>query len=311
MTYTPDLSIRRAYWSSQETINDFAPTDTNTGGSFDFASDGTFLCGKAGRGQSYLWSTTDMWTMTYVGGDFIYSFERVGSACGIISQHAAVVLDTGACWMGIGRFYKFDGFVSPLDCEVADYVFNDFNFEKKDTVWAVANPQYGEITWWYPDADSDIPNRYVTYNYQEKHWSFGGFTDDTRVCGVQKQAGATTPVPVLIDQDGNIFDHETGDDRGTDTPFLESGPLQIGDGDNVARVQRVIPDDKTLGDVQASFYTSFFPDETEVLHGPYTLRKQTSVRFTARQLRLRLEEVEEVAWRVGVVRLGVIVGGKR
>lgn len=308
MTYTPDLSIRRVYWSTQETIDDFAPTADNTGGSFDFATDGTLLCGKASRGQTFLWSTTDMWTATYVGGDFIYSFERVGTNCGIISQRAAVVLDTGACWMGVGRFYKFDGFVSPIDCEVSDFIFNDFNYAAKDKVWSYANPQFGEITWYYPSSDASLPDRYVTYNYQEKHWSFGG---SERVAGIQRQAGATTPVPVLIDEDGNIFDHETGDDRGDDAVFLESGPMQIGEGDNVVRVQRIIPDDKTLGDVQAQMYTSFFPDEAEVLHGPFTLKKQTSVRFTARQLRLRLEEVIETAWRVGVVRLGVIVGGKR
>ncbi len=311
MTSVNNLSVRRIYWPTQSTVTDFNPTADNTAGSFDLATDGDLMCGHAARGQTFLWTTTDMWTATWVGGDFIYGFERVGTNCGIISQHAAVVLDTGACWMGIGRFYKFDGFVSPIDCEVADFVFNDFNYEAKDKVWSFANPQYGEITWFYPDADSEITNRYVTYNYQEKHWSFGGFSDTTRVCGVQKQAGATTPVPVLIDSDGNIYDHETGDDRGDDAVYLESGPMQIGEGDNVVRVQRIIPDDKTLGDVEASMYTSFFPDETETLRGPFTLRKQTSVRFTARQMRLRIEEVLETAWRVGVIRLGVIIGGRR
>lgn len=308
MTYTPALSIRRVSWPTRETINDFVPTEDNDAGDYDFASDGTFLCGKATRGQTLLWSTTDVWTMTWVGGTFAYSFERVGTNCGIISQRAAVVLDTGACWMGLGRFYKFDGFVNPIDCEVSDFVFNDFNYDFAHTVFAYANPQFGEIWWHYPSADSETPDRYVVYNYQEQHWSFGSMD---RVAGIQRQAGSATPVPVLIDSDGNIFDHETGDDRGDDPVFLESGPMEVGEGDNVVRVQQIIPDDKTLGDVQASFYTSFYPDETEVLHGPYTLHKQTSVRFTARQIRLRLEEVKETAWRVGVVRLGAIIGGRR
>ncbi len=305
----PNYSVRRVYWASQETITDWIPTDENTAGSFDLATEGTLICGRAGRGQTYIWTTVDMWTATYVGGDFIYAFERVGNNCGILGLNAAVVLDTGACWMGVGRFYRFDGYVKPLECEVADYVFNDFNSELAPSlVWALVNPRFGEITWFYPAADSTEADHYVTYNYQENHWSFGALS---RACGVTRQPGAFPPVPVLVDSDGNVYDHETGDDRGDDAVYLESGPMHVGEGDNVVRVQQVIPDDKTLGDVQVQFYTSFYPDETEVLHGPFALRKQTSVRFTARQLRLRIEEVIATSWRVGVVRLGAIVSGRR
>ena len=168
------FSIRRVYWPSQETTTEFIPTDTNSAGSQDLATDGTLVCGKAGRGQTYLWTTVDMWTATYVGGDFIYSFERVGNNCGILGPRAAVTLDTGAVWMGVGRFYRFDGYVKPLDCEVADYVFSDFNDELAPRlVWALVNPRFGEITWFYPGADSDVANRYGTacsaWSFKQSH----------------------------------------------------------------------------------------------------------------------------------------------
>lgn len=95
-------------------------------------------------------------------------------------------------------------------------------------------------------------------------------------------------------------------------PFLESGPIELGDGDQVMRVQRIVPDEKNLGDVDARFYAALFPTDAETEQGPFTMAAPTSVRFTARQVRLRLDEVREGAdWRIGLTRLGVIPGGRR
>jgi hypothetical protein len=83
------------------------------------------------------------------------------------------------------------------------------------------------------------------------------------------------------------------------------------------RIQRIVPDDKTLGDVTASLYTSMAPDATETTdaaspaNGPYTLASVTSVRLTARQVRLKITESAAAAWRVGTVRIGVVPGGRR
>lgn len=306
---TPDYSNRRVYWPSQEEVFDFRPGNINTAGSFDLSTDGTLICGKASRGQTLLWTTTDLWTATYIGGDFLYRFERVGTNCGIIGQHAAVVLDTGAYWMGFGKFFVFDGFAKTLDCEVSEYVFGSFNAALASTVWALANPRFNEITWYYPSANATAPDRYVTYNYQEGHWVFGTMQ---RSIGVTQFAGATTPVPVMVDSTGHIYDHETGNNRGASSGvFATSGPVEIGDGDNVMRIQRIVPDDKTAGDVSASLTTSLFPDTAGILNGPYTLASPTSVRLTARQVMLTLTEVAASSWRVGVVRLGVILSGRR
>ena len=301
-------SGRRVYWATQETISDWIPTATNSAGSFDLATDGVLVCGKATRGQTLLWTTTDLWTMTYIGGDLYYSFQRVGNHCGIIGQHAAVVLDSGAYWMGTGKFFAFDGYVRTIPCEVNDYVFGSFNTAQASGVTAIANPQFSEVTWYYPSASATNNDRYVTYNYAENHWSFGSVG---RNCGVPYQAGAATQVPVLIDANGVIYDHETGDARTGQTVYLESGPMELGEGDQVMRVQRIVPDDKTLGNVTALLYTALFPDDSEVANGPYTLSSPTSVRVTARQVRLRLTEAVASAWRVGVVRLGAIAGGRR
>lgn len=303
-----NYSARRVYWASQETISVWGPLATNTAGSFDLATDGVLMCGKATRGQTLLWTTTDLWAMTYIGGDLVYAFARVGNNCGIISQHAAVVLDTAAHWMGFGKFFLYNGYVATNPCEVSDYVFGNFNNAQASKVWALANPLFGEVTWHYPSAAATECDSYVTYNYLEDHWSFGVLA---RSCGVTQQAGAVPPVPVLIGADGRIYDHETGNARTGASVFLESGPAQMGEGDTVMRLQRIVPDDKTQGDVQISLYTSMYPNAAETLNGPYTLTSPTSIRLTARQVRIRLQEAVATAWRVGVIRIGAIAGGRR
>lgn len=308
MIFQDNYSVRRVYWPSQESTSDFQPTSTNTAGSFDLTTEGVLICGKPSSGQTLLWTNVDLWTMKYIGGDFIYSFLKVGTNCGIVGPHAAVVLDTGAYWMSDSKFFQFDGYVRPIPCEVQDYVFGNFSSAYSYKAWALANPQFSEITWEYPSAGATECDSYVTYNYLENHWVFGSLG---RVTGVARRAGATFPAPVMIDSSGNIYDHETGTTHGTDAPYFESGPFQLGDGDQVMRIQRIVPDDETLGDVTAYIYTSMFPDDAETLNGPYTLGGPTSVRLTARQCRIKLVETVATAWRVGTMRLGAIAGGRR
>lgn len=94
-------------------------------------------------------------------------------------------------------------------------------------------------------------------------------------------------------------------------PFLESGPIELGDGDTVMRVQRIVPDERNLGDVEARFFAALMPTDTETELGPFTLTAPTPVRFSARQVRMRVEEVRAVDWRLGTTRLGIIPGGRR
>lgn len=304
---TPDYSIRRVYWASQEQIFDFRPAASNTAGSFDLSTDGALICGKAARGMTLLWTTTDVWSATYIGGEFVYRCDRLGANCGIVGHHAVALCDVGAFWMGVGKFFMFDGFTKTLDCDVSDYVFGSFNASAASTVWALANPQFNEVTWFYPSSASSTPDRYVTYNYREGHWVVGILS---RAAGVTQFAGSTSQVPVMVSSSGAIYDHETGNAR-VGTVYVQSGPVELDDGDHVMRIQRIVPDDKTAGDVNATLTTFMYPDDTGTANGPYTLASPTSVRLTARSVMLALTEVAASAWRVGIVRLGIIRGGRR
>ena len=115
----------------------------------------------------------------------------------------------------------------------------------------------------------------------------------------------------MISTDGYIYEHEVGYAYDGSTPYAESGPYQIGNGDNIMSVRRVIPDEQTLGEVVVSFKTRMYPMATETTYGPYAAAQPTDVRFAARQVKVRYTGNVLEDWRVGVNRFDVVAMGKR
>ena len=108
-----------------------------------------------------------------------------------------------------------------------------------------------------------------------------------------------------------VYNHEQGLNYDSGSVFCETGPISIGNGDQVAKVIEVIPDELTQGDVDLKFKTRFHPNNTETTHGPFNPSNPTSVRFTGRQMRMRVEGDRAAAWRVGTMRLETKAGGRR
>ena len=87
--------------------------------------------------------------------------------------------------------------------------------------------------------------------------------------------------------------------------------MSLGSGELIGRVTDLIPDEKTQGDVNVTFKTRFYPNAAETTHGPFTPANPTSVRFSGRQMRMRVEGAKLADWRVGNMRIDVKAGGKR
>jgi hypothetical protein len=209
--------------------------------------------------------------------------------------------------MGRRSFFAYGGgAVTKMASDVSDYVFSDINVSQQSKVWAVTNSRFGEIWWFYPSGGSTECDRYVIYNFAEGTWSIGELA---RTSGVDHGAFRT---PIWADADDKkIYEHEVGLSYGSLSPFAESGPIMIGNGDNVAQVTKMIPDERAQGDVNATFKTRFYPNGDETTHGPYSMSNPTSLRFTGRQIRIRVEGQVLSDWRVGVNRLDVRQGGTR
>lgn len=208
--------------------------------------------------------------------------------------------------MGRQNFFLFDGStVRAVDCEVMDHVFKNINRQQMSKVYAVHNGRFNEIWWFYPSGDSVENDRYVAFDYKESHWTIGVLD---RTCGVD--AGVFTR-PIWFDYGATAYNHETGNAYDGATPFVESGPVNIGNGDNVMHVTQLIPDELNQGEVTATFKTRFYPNSTERSYGPYSMSNPTSVRMTGRQVKIRFTGQEFADWRVGVMRVDVAQGGKR
>jgi hypothetical protein len=297
---------RLVQWCDKQDNTTWTPSATNEAGDFELQTNGEILCGLRARGRALILTTTDAHAATYIGPQLVYSFERVGTSCGAISRKAAVSFDQGSYWMGTKGFYMFDGSaVREMPCEVIDHVFNNMNTAQRSKIFAVHNSQFGEVWWFYPSKSSNENDSYVIYDYKENHWNIGLLNRTTGVdAGVFRN-------PIWLDEDGNMYNHEDGFDHGTYESYAESGPILIGDGDAIAKINQLIPDELTQGQVTVSFKTRFHPNDTERSYGPYSTANPTDVRFTGRQFRMRINGSELNNWRFGIPRLNIISGGRR
>ena len=296
---------RLVAWCDQENNTVWTPSATNQAGSFEINSVGSLKCGKRVRGINLLFTDVDVHVATYIGLPYVYSFEKAGSGCGVISSQAVAAIDTAAIWMSKSGFWVYDGYVKPLVSDVGDYIFQNINYNQSSKVYAVHNSKYGEIIWFYPSSASNENDSYVVYNYREGHWAIGSLA---RTAGTDR--GVFTN-PLMISSDGYIYEHEVGFTYDGGTPYAESGPYEIGAGDNIMSVRRVIPDEQTLGEVVVSFKTRMYPMATETTYGPYSAAQPTDVRFAARQVKVRYTGDVLDDWRVGVNRFDVVAMGKR
>lgn len=295
---------RRVEWSDKEDNTTWTAAATNEAGGQTLQTSGNIMQGLATRGQTVILTNTDAWTATYQGPPFVYGFERVGNACGTVSKRAACSVNGQVFWMGYGSFFVYGGgAVQEIRCDVADKVFRNLNTAQRSKVYAVANAAFNEIWWFYPVGTEN--DAYVSYNYREGHWSCGSID---RTAGVDR---GVFPGPVWFDAGGVTYSQEVGFNYGGAEVFAESGPIAIGAGDQVMSVTDLVPDELTQGDVTATFKTRFYPNGDEYTYGPYTMAAPTSVRFTGRQIRMRVTGDTLTGWRFGIPRIDAKAMGRR
>lgn len=296
---------RKVQWCDQEDNTVWTPLSTNQAGDYELTTPGSLMAGKRVKGVNLLYTDVDVHTANYVGSPFVYGFEKAGSGCGLISAQSVAAIDTAAIWMSSSGFWIYDGYVKPLPCDVADYIFTNINYGQKSKVYAVHNSEFGEIWWFYPSSANNENDSYVTYNYRENHWSIGLLD---RTAGVD--AGVFT-YPLMVDPDGLVYEHEVGFNYDGSDLFAESGPVQIGNGDNIMKVREVVPDEQSLGEAVVSFKTRLYPTGAQETFGPFSAANPTSVRFSGRQVNMRVTGAVLADWRVGIFRLDAVAGGKR
>ena len=337
MAIGADGNPRNVQWADQGSLTTWTASATNQAGDLDLVTNGRGRCGKRVRGGTLIFTDVDVHLATYIGGTLVYGFQRVASGCGVISKQCVAAIDSSAYWMGKDGFWMYNGYVQPMPCDIQDSVFTDkttdpyrLNRSQSAKVSAIHISAFGEIWWVYPSADSTECDRAVVYNYREGHWNNHVWD---RTCGTNRDAFA---YPIMLDSSGYVYEHEIGIDHDGAEIFAESGPVELGSGDNLMHARWLVPDEETEGECETIFKTRDYPASTEAEYGPYISGKPTSVRFGARSTRVRYQQKAEewllengaewlaedsttmltegtsdAVWRIGAPRLEVVPGGRR
>ena len=309
-------------WSDQESAADWTPTATNTSGGVRVNS-GSFIVGAVQTRQEILiWTDTSLNSMRFVGAPFVFQFTTLSADVSMISPNAAVNARGNVFFMDKTGFYVYNGAVQQLACSVQDFVLSGINMSQAFKVFAAENNAFSEIIWFYPAGEGtpDITN-YVSYNYAENLWAVG-----TLARGAWLDSGVLDgPVAssVVTDTDTNyLYSHEVGYDADGSamTAYIESGDLEIGDGERFTMINRVVPDFNFSGEtgdasIAMTIKGSNYPLETASTLATATITSsttQSNVRARARHTILRVESSGAgFGWRLGGFRFGMRQDGRR
>ena len=336
-------------FSSQEDINTYAPSATNTAGTQRLADGSKIVGAIRGRDAIYVWTDTALFTMRFVGPPFTFSFQQVGTNCGLIGQNAAVEVDGTAYWMSENGFFRYSGRLESLPCLVEDHVFDDINTIPKQHINAGLNNLFGEVMWFYPNEGSGTVNRMVAYNYLDSSnerpvWTTGTLArtawQDSAVFGKPHAteydtssngtSGHSTFVQGNTDGVSYYYEHEKGLDQireGTTSAIvasIESGDFDIGqqglpgDGEFMMKIRRVIPDFLAqTGDARVTLNLRDFPNDAQVSSslGPFTINSSTQkidTRARARSISLKIDNTSTSQfWKLGTFRIDFQPDGRR
>ena len=234
-------------FSSQENPVDWFPTATNTAGDLRLGAGSTFVQAVETKREILVYTDKSLHSMRFIGPPFTFGISQLASNITIMSSASAIATEDVVYWMGIDNFYVHAGQTAQLPCTVKDKIFLDFNLAQRDKVVAGINSEFGEVWWFYPSAESSECDKYVIWNYNEKVWYYGSLT---RTAWLDR---GIRNFPIAAGS-GYIFNHELGfdDDGSAMTSFVETSPMDIGDGEKFAFIKRVRPDLTFTGSVTGS-----------------------------------------------------------
>ena len=329
-TTTQDpLMIR---WSNQESVSNWTISSDTTAGSLRLGSGSEFVQAVETKREILVYTDTSLHSLRFIGGDFVFGIQQIASNITIMGPKAAVATEDFVVWMGRDSFYAYAGGTQTLPCTVKDKVFLDFNNQQRDKVVAGVNSEFGEVIWFYPSESNSLNNggtgdidKYVVYNYNEKVWYFGNLS---RTAWMDR---GIRNFPIAASS-SYLYNHENGydDDGSAMTSFIESAPMDIGDGDKFSLVQKVIPDLTFEGSVNQSTPVANFtlkarnePGEdygntsagstTRTATSPVELfTNQIDLRARGRSFALRVDsDATGMKWKLGSPRVSIRPDGRR
>jgi len=229
-------------WSDQDNILEWTPDATNQAGSIQLSHGSNIVTAVQTRQEIVVFTDSTVYSMQYLGTPVVWGSQLLGDNISIMSQNAAVIASGVVYWMGVDKFYIYDGRVQTLNCDLRKFVFSDINLEQTQQIFAGTNEGFNEVWWFYCSQDSTTIDKYVVYNYLEQVWYYGAMARTAWLdSGLRSTPQAATYSYNIVNHESGINDNETG----TPLPinaYISSCEFDIQDGDRYGYIWRVLPD---------------------------------------------------------------------
>jgi len=229
-------------WGNQESVVDWVPSTLNQAGSVRLSHGSQIITALQTRQEIVVWTDSSLYSLQYVGAPVVWSSQLLGDNISIVSQNAAAIASGRVFWMGVDKFYVYDGRVQTLRCDLRRHVFGNLNQNQYQQVFAGTNEGFNEVWWFYCTANVTAVDAYVVYNYVEDVWYYGTMARTAWIdSGLRAYPQAATYNYNLVNHEYGIDDNETA----TTLPivaYIESAEFDIDDGEKFGFIWRMVPD---------------------------------------------------------------------
>ena len=329
-------------WSDQESVTNWTPAVTNQAGFIRLSHGSQIITAVQTRQEIVVFTDTSLYSLQYLGAPYVWGSQLLGDNISIAGYNTAIIASGVIYWMGVDKFYKYDGRVQTLRCDLRQFIYGDINLDQQAQFFAGTNEGFNEVWWFYCTSGSTTIDRYVTYNYAEDVWAYGSMARTAWLdSGLITNPIAATYVNNLVYHEYGIDDNTTGTTLPIEA-YITSSEFDIGDGNNFGFIWRLIPDltfrgSSTTGATpQVTFYMlpmqnsgSGYNDPVESGNqsvggtsyanvsrvGTYTVDQftgQVYTRVRGRQMAMKISSNQVgTTWQLGAPRIDIRPDGRR
>jgi len=329
-------------WSAAESVVSWEIKPTSQAGFLRLSHGSQIITVLQVRQELLVWTDSTLYSMQAFQSEPWWGTQLLADNISIIGQNAAAVASGTTYWMGVDKFYKYNGKTETLRCDLLRFIYTDINLSQAAQVVAGTNEGFNEVWWFYCSANSTVVDKYVIFNYTENNgegvWYYG-----TMGRTAWLDSGLRN-YPMAATYSANIVYHEFGlNDNATNASlpieaYISSAEFDIDDGNNVAFIWRVLPDVTFRGstsdnpsltmtlkpmlnagsgysDPQALGGSNSYPviqtnPGTAIQIEQFT--GQVNIRVRGRQMVLEVRSTESnIQWQLGSPRLDMRLDGRR
>jgi hypothetical protein len=322
-------------WSDQEDAANWTPAATNQAGSLQLSRGSEIITAIQSRQEIIVFTDNAVYTMQYLGPPAVWGATLLADNTSIVSQNAVTIASGVTFWMGVDKFYKYDGRVQTLRCDLRQYIFSDLDKDQYSQVFAGTNEGFNEVWWFYCSAGSTVVDKYAIYNYLEDIWYYGNMSRSAWLdSGLRDYPIAATYLNNIVNHESGVDDNSTA----TSTPIaatITSAEFDLDDGHKFMFLWRVLPDITFRGSEAASPTARMYMQPLKNSGSGYTtppsvggennrpitrtavlpveeFTGQIYTRVRARQMSVKVESTDlGVTWQLGAPRLDLRPDGMR